>query len=326
MKELNVLYTVNRKFVDTLLVSIVSLLKNANITKINFHIVTSGFLDEDYRKINNILPDNINIEYYPLEDYNIKSYGIPDWRGSQIANARLFFQDILAKNMDMIDNLLYLDSDTIVVGDLNSLEKYNKEIVGAIKDHSRYGYIRKLGLDKYYNSGVLYINTNQWLENDCQNKLIDTLENNDIKMVYPDQDLVNLSLGDMITVMPQEYNMGPVSYLYKEESIFEKIFFNNKVRQVDITEINNAKRNPKILHSYGFINIKPWSNNSVNPYNEEFLKYILSIDSSYKLEEIEGFKRIFANNVNLVRLSFLLKSIIPVSLELKAEKVLKMKK
>lgn len=276
------------------------------------HIITSGFLDEDYRKINDILCNNIvKVEYYPLEDYNIDLYGISDWRGSQIANAKLFFQDILKKNMFLIDNLLYLDGDTIIVGDLNSLEKFNEATIGAVKDHLSNGYFRNMGLNKYYNSGVLYVNTREWIENNCQNRLIDTLAKNTNEMIYPDQDLINLSLSSLITEMPQEYNMGPVSYLYREGFIGEKLFFNRRIRQVDVSDIQKAKENPKIYHAYGFANIKPWDNNNVNPYNEEFLKYILSVNQDFELADIEGFKRLLAKDKNLVRLAYLLKSYVP---------------
>jgi len=68
--------------------------------------------------------NNIEISCYPLEKFNIDRFKIPNWRGSQIANARLFFEIILNQNISNIQQLLYLDADTMIVDDLTNLNNY----------------------------------------------------------------------------------------------------------------------------------------------------------------------------------------------------------
>lgn len=54
--------------------------------------ITNSFSLDDFLTIDNFMRlDERVLSYYRLEDYAIEKYNIPSWRGTQIANARLFF-------------------------------------------------------------------------------------------------------------------------------------------------------------------------------------------------------------------------------------------
>ena len=91
MERLDVLYTVNNKYVDVMLASILSLIENGKVN-IRLHIITSDLTKEDYYKIANIL-NKFNIEYYfyNFNKFDIEKYHMPKWRNTDVANARLFF-------------------------------------------------------------------------------------------------------------------------------------------------------------------------------------------------------------------------------------------
>ena len=91
------------------------------------------------------------LSYYRLEDYAIEKYNIPSWRGTQIANARLFFQDII--KLDSINKLAYLDADTISRIDLSELFTYERAI-NAVPETRLKSSVERLGLSNYFNSGV----------------------------------------------------------------------------------------------------------------------------------------------------------------------------
>lgn len=315
MEKLNVLYTSDQKFIDIMLASIISLLENSNIPEIDINIITSGFSDEDYQKIEKVIKSypNANVTFYPLEDFNIEKYQMPEWRGTQIANARLFFQEILSKKIQEIDNLLYLDSDTIIMNELNGLEEYNDGPIGAVKDQMKIADVRNLGLSNYYNSGVLYINTEEWINNAMQARLIEALEKTTRKLVLPDQDLINIALQAELVTMPQEYNLGPISYLYG--SLGEKLYFNKNIRQVKLPEIVQAKEKPRIIHTYGFGNVKPWNNNTINPYNKEFRKYLSLANPKFVTTDPEIIGRFFMERPNLLKLALLIKTYLPSKIE-----------
>lgn len=281
MNNFDILYTINKNFIDIFLVSLYSVLKNSKIENIRIHLVTSEFELEDYSRIKQFIDtyDNVEIYFYPLEEYDIKKYNLPNWRGTQVANARLFFQDILNSNLDNIDSLLYLDSDTITIGDLNDIKKFNNGIYAA-KDAGLIEYGNSLNLNTYYNSGVLYIDKNQWIDNDCQERIIHFLSNNNIKITFPDQDTLNCALKNKIQTLPLSYNL--LATAYKLNGLLSKIYFNGNKRNISYDEVEKAKKSPKILHGYGLGNKKQWSN-TIHPYYNIFMDYMKKVNPEYKV-------------------------------------------
>lgn len=317
MEKLDVLYTANEKFLDIMLASIISLIENSNVPNINLHIIAEQFSDEAYAKINSIISNYsfVNVEFYPFEDFNVEKFNIPKWRGTQVANARIFFQEFLRDKLSLIDNLLYLDSDTVVVGDLNGLNNYQKSSIAGVKDLMKKRDLKYLNLPAYYNSGVLYINVNEWVENSYQDKLIENIEKEKGKLFLPDQDLLNLTLSDKFDALPAEYNVGPIEVIFGDWA--NKIYFNKNNRQVDVEEVKIARENPKIYHAYGYANIKPWVNNSVNPFNDEFMKYILQANPDYEKKDIDNLFKIFAFNPWLMKSTLFVRNFFPCGMERK---------
>lgn len=321
MDKLDILYTADEKFVDIMLASAISLVENSGIKNLNLHIVGAEFSLESYQRISRIFDnyDGVNYEFYPLEDFDIQKYNMPSWRGTQIANARIFFQDILEKNLSNINNLLYLDSDTIVVGNLEELGNYKKTTVAAAKDLMKKMDLKAYGYQVYYNSGVLYINVDNWVKNSYQDRLIENIEKEKKRLFLPDQDLLNLTIGEEMGTLPAEYNLWPVEVAFGDMA--NKIYFNNKIRQVSSEEIVHAQENPRILHACGYAGIKPWTNNTVNPYNEEFMKYLLMANPDYVKKDMNGILKVFAFNPWLMRNTVFFKSFLPSKIQRKYVKI-----
>ena len=315
MKKLDVLYAINNSFIDMMLTSVTSMIINGNIEKLNLHIITSNFNRKDYARILEVVSNysNTKVEFYPLEELNIEKYKLPDWRGTQIANARLFFQELLNRNLDNINNLLYLDADTLVISSIDEIKKYNSCDIGAVIDSGKLKYFKNLGVPIYYNSGVLYINTSSWINNHYQDKIVEDIKRKNLNLILPDQDILNYSLGDKITPLPLEYNMNSYQYLF--DGLSSKLFFNNKIRLISHQDVVKAKENPKILHACGFANIKPWSNNSVNPFNDQFMEYLFKVNPNFSKEELTGFRKILGFNPYALKLLLLVKNYCPENID-----------
>lgn len=321
MKELDVLYTVNKNYIDMMLGSIVSLILNGNIDNLRIHIICSDFDLEDYHKIENVLYEYLGVEiyFYDVNSFDINRFNIPNWRGTQIANARLFFQEFLHEKISSMKNLLYLDSDTIVVSSLEGLNEYKENSINAVKDIYLKSYLQKTqGLREYYNSGVLYFNVLKWINENNQDKIINFIEQGNRPLIYPDQDILNYSLNDEITRLPLEYNLGTSAYLL--DSWLQKMYF--RKMNVTISEIESAKESPKIFHSTGVISIKPWMNNKVNPYNEEFMKYILMANPKFEKIEINILKRILTASPSLFKMGLVAKAYMPEKVRELARKLI----
>lgn len=310
MKSLDVLYTVNNKYLHICLASILSLIRNGNISNLKLHIITSDFSMEDYHFAEEFL-NKFNIEYYfyDLKCFDIEKFGIPNWRGTQIANARLFFQEIIGSSLSNIQNLLYLDSDLIIVNDLTSLEEFQGNGISAVKDACFKSYLQKLGgLSNYFNSGVLFINPDIWTKEDYQSKIIEFLNNCQFELVYPDQDALNCALNGHIHDLPLNYNLGANAYLFSEK--YQRIYYGKKIN-IQSDELEIAKKDPKILHSTGVLSIKPWSDNNINPFNEEFMKYILEVNPEFQKVELSKLKKVLSSYPPIFKALVLMKSQMP---------------
>ena len=314
MDKFDVLFTADRNYIDIMLSSIYSFLQNSKLENIRVHIITKDFTKQDYKLVEEFI-NNLNAEcyFYPLENFNIDKYNIPKWRDGQISNSRLFFEEILKPHMLEIKKLLYLDCDTITVSDLNNLKNYKDSLMACRDICCLNHYYKNLDkLDTYYNSGVIYINVDNWTNNSYQEKIIKFIENNNIKLSFPDQDILNCALSKSISDLPIDYNLPPHVYMFND--FFGKMYFNPKHRNVVYSEVIEAKKEPKIIHSYGLSGIKPWDG-KFNVYHDEYMKYILEVNPNFKPEELSKLKNILSKYPNLYRAMLLARTYMPEKLE-----------
>ena len=324
MKKFDVLFTTDKGYIDIMLASLYSFLLNSKLENIRVHIITKDFSLEDYKsveKIINLFP-TIEVYFYPLESFNIEKYNIPKWRDGQISNSRLFFENILKPHILNIKKLLYLDCDTITVSNLRDLK--NTDSLLMCRDiccFNRY-YKNLYNLDSYYNSGVIFIDVDEWVKKGYEEKIIKFLENHkNIKLSYPDQDIINCALSEHIKELPINYNLPPHAYIFNK--FFSKLYFNESRRNVSHKEVEAAKNDVKIIHSYGLSGIKPW-HSKFNPYNEDFMKYILEVNPNFKPDELDKIKKLVSKFPNLYRTMLLARTYMPEKIEDKV-KVLALK-
>lgn len=327
MNTLDVLYTSDNRYLDIMLGSIASLIRNSQVENICVHIISANLNRNDYEKIVRFFSKYPNVKYniYPLEEFDIEKYHIPDWRNTQIANARLFFTDIMREKISGIENLLYLDSDTCVVGDLTSLDQFQDVTIGACKDNNCLELLKKYQIPMYYNSGVLFINIDRWVEEKCKEKILEEIYHPHTELNFPDQDIINIALQRDIEALPIQYNLMPYEYLF--DSIDERLFFNSSIKCRSYQEVEEALACPKIYHGCGLVGIKPWSNNTINPFNEMFMRYILDVNPDFEMEELTSFQKLLDRHPFLLKKALVLKTYLPQSLyDLIGEMSMKMQK
>lgn len=272
MNKIDVLYTVDKNYAKYMLISLYSLIESNQDLDINIHIVYDNLEDEDFKRINYIknMFSNCSIYYYDYSKFasDIAKLNIPTWRNSRISNARVFFSRILP----FCDNLLYLDSDTMVINSVKGLENYN-ETVNMVKDSMPTTHWKNLGinLQNYFNSGVIWINGKKWIKNDYDLKILDVLKRG-VRLEFSDQDLLNIALNDSIGILPPNYDFFPIddylnSYLLDRYNRFNNIIRYNK------EEMKEAKKNPIILHATPFFGYRTWDNDSIHPFNKYYEEY-----------------------------------------------------
>lgn len=320
---MNILYTVNKQFLPIMLTSMYSLGINSNFENIKLHVVTSDFEKEDFDSLKYHASnfDNIELFIYRLEDFPIDMFNIPDFKGSQIANARLFYPRIIKEEHSDASTLLYLDADTIVVDDLNPITSHNSDTLSLCLDDSmpKNYYNGIFGLDKYYNSGVIYYNLDQFTQLDVEDKVKEFSETNTKHVKYPDQDFINVIFKDYISTLELRYNLSAFAFFYND--YLGNLYFNKLKRQMNFSEVKSEAREKKILHSYGLNGIKPWYNNLVNPFNQQFDSYMSLVDEEFTKEDMSGIEGILAKNVELMKLAHIYNTYAPANVKKLCKKV-----
>lgn len=304
---INVLYTINGNYKKFMLASCISMLINNSDKEFNIHIIVSDFTKFDYDFCENILKDykNVRWKFYQLGNFDIEKYGIPNWRGSQIANVRLFFQEFL--DLSGVDKLLYLDADTIIVNDLANLMTYDG-VINASLDINLRRRLKNTGLSQCFNSGVLLIDTQKWIDEEIEKQIVDFCFSHDIsKFKLPDQDVINYGLTDYINKIPFRYNINPFAFLGN----LTKFYFKEGKRIMTYKDIIDDIENPVIYHLYGLGKVKPWTVNRTNPLNSVFDEYIKLVDESFSKVELNGIWKLLGEYEALLYASLIIQDYLP---------------
>ena len=213
MSNIPIFLSSDNNYAPFVATTMASILSNTN-SFIEFYILDGGITTENVEKIQSLKSNfsNFSIEFIKIyyEKYlkNFKEIG--HWNKS--VYARFLIPDLKTQ----INKAIYLDVDIIVTGDITNL--YNEDLedyaLGAVWEQwaedgiNKQHKIRMRLSDKhkYFNTGVLLINSNKWREENIQKHLSDISNkfNDRIKMV--DQDILNKYFDNNYKVLEQKYN------------------------------------------------------------------------------------------------------------------------
>ena len=175
-----------------------------------------------------------------------------------------YYRYVLADVLKDVDRIIYLDVDTLVLGDLTELWKIDLEgnFFGIARDPLIAGYatLAQEFVDKnnmYANAGVLLIDLKLFREHNMGNKLIDFTVNTVDYCRYSDQDVLNYYFIGAYKTLNSEWNCG--------------------IKLID----DIAKEDVKIVHFYG--PGKPWGNSIFALYLIYANGKVLDMEHKYKL-------------------------------------------
>ena len=218
---MNIFFAVNDSYVDQLLVSIISVLKNNQNIKINFYVLSSDFSKESKLKIDNIRIryDNWEIQYI-VPDVNIfSSFKL----NIEYITIETYFRYLIADLVPNLDKCLYLDADLVVNGSLKDL--YNTEIeeyyCAGVRDLyiDEINYKNKINFnhtDLYINAGVLLMNLSKIRQDNIVLKLIDNTTFLKDKILFQDQDIINITFKGNIKEIDSIYNFTSSNVKYEK--------------------------------------------------------------------------------------------------------------
>ena len=259
MQEYNICYSLDSKYTEQLCASVASVLANSiQDENINFYILDGGLSEVDKSNIETLRNiKNFNIEYIKMQDENFSDCPLlaktnenySDYHVTLPTYYRFLLPDILQSQ----SKVLYLDCDVIVKGSLKDLFEGNIKnyAVAMVLDSESEKEAKRLGINNYFNAGVMLINLDYWRENDVKIKLFEYAKNNQDKILWQDQDIINAVLSGYIKELSNKWNFQYFQY----EAI------NNKT-------VSEAV----ILHLAG--RFKPWLMPFESEIYEEYYEYL----------------------------------------------------
>ena len=256
---------------------------NRNASEITIHVFEDNISIIHKKNLLSIAEKyNRNIIFYNIKNYidSLRNNINNDWanRNSYVAYARLYMPEMLPPT---VKTFLYLDCDTLVCCSLDDLFNTNLDdyVIGAIRDVLPSCYKEKLGLNEYFNSGILLVNKRQWLEQNISKDIMEYCNAHQDDL-YPDQDAINIILNKKIKILPPKYC---VFYTENMASTKAQIFWYGDAKTYyNPIELNEANCSPVIIHYTDTILGRPWQKNNINPYSHIWLKYYDMMDLSMK--------------------------------------------
>ncbi|MGN0140690.1 MAG: glycosyltransferase [Roseburia sp.] len=211
-----VFFACDDNFVKYTMVSMRSIMDNASRDyHYRIHILHTDICEEMKKAVSSMADDNFEVCFEDVTDY-LKSISdklpLRDYY-SKTTYFRLFIAEMFPE----YEKAIYIDSDTIVLGDISEL--YHHELgdhyVGAANEQvmiqeDTYGeYVEQvLGLDRYhyFNAGLLLINCDQFRRQHLLDRFVELLHTYNF-VVTQDEDYLNLICAGHVLWLEQKWNI-----------------------------------------------------------------------------------------------------------------------
>ena len=224
-KHINLLVTVDSKYVEPLTVMLRSYIEHNADTETALYIAHSSLGEDDFKRIKAVTDNgNVTVHNVKIEERWFSEVPVLE-RLPEESFYRLLAFHILPKE---VDRCLYLDPDIIIRKPLDDL--YNTHLEGkyiaaaghmhGYRDHMNKARLALKKQDRYINSGIMVMNLSEMRKDFSLNDVLESLQINVQKLLLGDQDMVNILFGQKAVFLPEEiYNLDERTYRYFSENL-----------------------------------------------------------------------------------------------------------
>ena len=208
-------FGVNKKFFPPLGILLTSMVLT-NPSPLSIHVGCSEIDEGDLEKLRNFteLYENVSITLYYIDTESLLNYV------GRKNPAAAYYRVIMANALYLaVDKLLYMDVDTLFIGKFSQFTTLDLEgkafmaVEDTLSGDSLRDHKKELGLseqDRYFNSGVMYIDLKKWHENSLSEKVLDLLHQRAIgkrNFSFMDQGAMNIAGAGLWKPLPAQFNM-----------------------------------------------------------------------------------------------------------------------
>lgn len=240
-EPMNICFASDNNYAKYMGVAISSILRHKDkADKINIYVLDGGISDKRKReiaKLSKIAPFNIKYLKVKTDDFA----KLPMGKTKHLTPAA-YYRLTMDTQIQDLDKVLYLDSDLLVKQSLWGL--YNTDLddnyIAGILDILNYSNTERLHLDKYVNSGVLLMNLAKWRKDNIQDKFFKYIKDNEDdedKILWHDQDVINVVCQGHIKYVDDKWNVQLIEDIAGRSEHFKKI-----LKQANIVHFISAKK------------------------------------------------------------------------------------
>lgn len=277
MGHLDVMYLSDNNYAPFAGVSMMSLFQNnKSVDSFTVYVIDDGISAENKDRLINLANQYSHAVVFLNMERGIdilRHEGAPTYRRSYTTYLKLFAFNELP---DSVHRILFIDSDSVVVGDVGELVDFNMggNVICAVKDGLTQKYKVALGFDEgdsWYNMGVMLVDVDAWKRTNGEQKILSQLR---IRSAYVsvDQDLLNITQHGNIGTLHPKYNATPHHYVYDEKAFIRA--FKPGGFYTDSAVMEEANKHAVIRHFERFVGESAWNANSCHPYAQLFDEYL----------------------------------------------------
>ncbi len=204
-KEVQIVFTIDDRYAQHLAVVLASVKRN-NQNPIRGFIVSDYLSQKNRARLVEIVRGSmIRLQFIMQPDLSSINVFV-DGHATKANYYRLYLSSILPAE---IKKIIYLDSDVLILDDLMPLwtMKLEQPIAAVCeKDEER---ISALGVNRYFNSGVMLVNLELWREQNVQNLFNELILTSKKMLKYWDQDILNIAFDNEFVELNAEWNTSP---------------------------------------------------------------------------------------------------------------------
>ena len=202
------------------------------------------------------------IEFIDIDDHKLK-----DCKVSAHASVANYYRLLIPEVLDpTLERVIYLDCDLIVRKDILRLWQVDLTDcpLGAVEawDCAQHPLLLPEGAT-YFNSGVIVLDLKKWRQRDTTDKLLEYMRQNQQRIKWWDQDVLNAVLYDQRLLLHPTWN---VNFQVRPRD-YSRLSF--RMQESDYLA---TLRDPAIYHFAG--RKKPWHYVYVGPFADEYFRYL----------------------------------------------------
>ena len=207
-------------YIPFLAVAIKSLLDNAsNEYFYNIHILNTGISEQNQKRLIELETPNSKIFFKDLTQNVIKIRDRLDSTLRDYYTESIFYRIFIATLYPEYKKAIYLDCDIVIVDDISKMYNIDLKgnIFGVITDdvinttplfvvYAKEG----VGVDNYFNSGVLLMDLDEYRKERIQEKFVYLLVKYNFETAAPDQDYLNVLCQNKVMFLEKGWDRMPI--------------------------------------------------------------------------------------------------------------------